>query len=79
MTASDLQASPVAPRLSLLDRLLPVWIFAAMGLGVGLGRVFPELGTWLDSVKVANVSAPIALGLLLTGTSAQGVVPGQIN
>ncbi len=56
-------ATKVASRLSVLDRLLPVWIFAAMGLGIGLGRVYPALGPALDTVKVAGVSLPIAVGL----------------
>ena len=51
-------------RLSLIDRFLPLWIFAAMALGVLLGRVFPDLGDALDRVKVAGVSLPIAIGLL---------------
>lgn len=55
-------ASPA--QLSLIDRFLPLWIFAAMGLGILLGRVFPDLGDVLDRVKVAGVSLPIAIGLL---------------
>jgi arsenite transporter len=51
-------------RLSAIDRFLPLWILLAMTLGIGLGRVFPDLGEWLDSVKVADVSLPIAIGLL---------------
>lgn len=47
-----------------MDRFLPVWIFAAMGLGIGLGKLIPDLGEALDRVKVAGVSLPIALGLL---------------
>ncbi len=54
----------IVRRLSTLDRFLPVWIFAAMAFGIGLGRVFPNLGATLDSVKVAGVSVPIAIGLL---------------
>lgn len=53
-----------AAKLSLIDRFLPVWIFVAMALGVGLGRIFPDLGEWLDRVKIAGVSLPIAIGLL---------------
>ncbi len=53
-----------APRLSSIDRFLPVWIIAAMALGIGLGRIFPTLGEWLDRVQVADVSLPIAIGLL---------------
>jgi ACR3 family arsenite transporter len=51
-------------RLSTLDRFLPLWIFAAMGLGIALGRLFPGLGALLDRVKVAGVSVPIGVGLL---------------
>ena len=51
-------------RLSLIDRFLPLWIFAAMALGVLLGELFPNLGEALDKVKIAGVSLPIAIGLL---------------
>ncbi len=57
-------AESCAPRLGVVDRLLPVWIGTAMALGLGLGRVIPGLNDTLDSVKVATVSLPIAVGLL---------------
>ena len=53
-----------AGRLSLLDRFLPLWIFLAMALGVGLGYVFPDLGDALDVMRLDTVSLPIAIGLL---------------
>jgi len=56
--------SGIARRLSTLDRFLPAWIFAAMALGIALGRVFPGLGAALDLVKVAGVSVPIGIGLI---------------
>lgn len=55
---------PLLRRLSTLDRFLPIWIFAAMALGILLGRVYPDLGAALDRVQVAGVSVPIAIGLL---------------
>jgi ACR3 family arsenite transporter len=55
----------VIARLSTLDRYLPLWIIAAMALGLGLGRLIPALADDLDTVKVGSVSLPIALGLLL--------------
>lgn len=55
----------VAGRLSTTDRYLPVWIVAAMATGLLLGRLVPGLDTALDSIKVAGVSLPIALGLLV--------------
>ncbi|MBW4095382.1 MAG: ACR3 family arsenite efflux transporter [Acidobacteria bacterium] len=65
-------ASPAPPgeaavvgKLSTLDRFLPVWIIAAMVLGLLLGRFIPSLNTALDSVKIGAVSLPIAVGLLV--------------
>lgn len=52
-------------RLGALDRLLPVWIAAAMAVGLALGRTFPDLDETLDAVKVDTVSLPIAIGLLV--------------
>ncbi len=54
-----------SPRLSTLDRFLPLWIGLAMVLGLVLGNVFEDLDDWLDTVKIDSVSLPIALGLLL--------------
>jgi ACR3 family arsenite transporter len=51
--------------LSFLDEFLTLWIFLAMAAGLGFGYVFPELADILDSVKVFNVSLPIAVGLLV--------------
>ncbi len=54
----------VFSQLSTLDRFLPVWIFAAMAVGIGLGSAFPNLSPALDAVKLDTVSLPIAIGLL---------------
>jgi ACR3 family arsenite transporter len=35
-----------------------------MVVGLGVGRVLPDLDEWLDSVKIDTVSLPIAIGLL---------------
>jgi ACR3 family arsenite transporter len=64
VSGTDLD-TPVLQRLSSLDRLLPVWIVAAMVVGLVLGRAIPGLNDALDAVKVGNVSLPIAVGLLL--------------
>jgi arsenical-resistance protein len=65
MTRASELDTPVAARLSTLDRFLPVWILAAMAVGLGAGRVFPGLGPVLDAISVDGVSLPIALGLLI--------------
>ena len=54
----------VTKKLSTIDRYLPLWIFAAMALGLGLGRAWPGIGPALDRVKLDTVSLPIAIGLL---------------
>ncbi|MFL6055284.1 MAG: ACR3 family arsenite efflux transporter [Actinoallomurus sp.] len=70
MTATEQQAASgaetaVVGRLSVLDRFLPVWIGAAMVVGLLAGRAIPDLGSGLDAVKVDGISLPIAVGLLV--------------
>jgi arsenite transporter len=59
------ETGQVTARLSTLDRFLPVWIIAAMAAGLLLGRFIPGLAGALDAVQVADVSLPIAIGLLV--------------
>ena len=61
--APSIAPTRLGARLSFLDRFLPVWILLAMGLGLGLGRLWPDLGAALNRVQVAGVSVPIAIGL----------------
>ncbi|KIH96571.1 arsenic transporter [Streptomonospora alba] len=53
------------PRLSTLDRFLPVWIGLAMAAGLMLGRWVPGLQAALDAVQAGGISVPIAIGLLV--------------
>lgn len=55
----------VVAKLSTLDRFLPVWIGAAMLLGLLAGRWVPGLGSALDAVQLDGISLPIAVGLLV--------------
>ncbi|MCV9996365.1 ACR3 family arsenite efflux transporter [Paeniglutamicibacter sp. ZC-3] len=64
-TPAPADTGHITAKLSTLDRYLVIWILAAMALGLGLGRLIPGLGHALDSIKVAGVSLPIALGLLV--------------
>jgi len=63
--ASRNRDEAVLRQLSTLDRFLPVWIIAAMVLGLMLGRLVPGLDDALASVEIGSVSLPIAVGLLV--------------
>jgi ACR3 family arsenite transporter len=63
MTTSDSRG--VVGRLSILDRFLTLWIFLAMGLGVGLGYFIPQVASFITFFQVDTTSIPIAIGLIL--------------
>jgi ACR3 family arsenite transporter len=52
-------------RLSFLDRFLTLWIFLAMGLGVGLGYFIPSVADFIGLFQIDTTSIPIAVGLIL--------------
>lgn len=52
-------------RLSFLDRYLTLWIFLAMGVGIGVGYLLPGVVPLLDRFSVGTTSIPIAAGLIL--------------
>ncbi len=54
-----------APRLSPLDRWLPLWIGLAMAAGLVLGRFVPALSDVLSRMEIGGISIPIGLGLLV--------------
>jgi len=67
-TSSQSPAQPAAKsivgQLSLLDRFLPLWIFLAMAIGVGLGAVAPGIKDVFNALSIDTISLPIAIGLL---------------
>jgi ACR3 family arsenite transporter len=52
-------------KLPVLDRFLTLWIFLAMGLGVGLGYFVPRVADFISLFQVDTTSIPIAVGLIL--------------
>jgi len=63
-TGKATAAVGVVARLSILDRFLPIWIFAAMALGVVAGFFWPGIADVFDTLRIGTVSLPIAIGLL---------------
>ena len=52
-------------QLSILDRFLTLWIFAAMGLGLSIGFYWPSIKEFNNLVTVGDTSLPLAVGLIL--------------
>jgi ACR3 family arsenite transporter len=59
------QSKSVMGKLSMLDRYLTLWIFLAMGFGVGLGYFAPSVAKFITFFQVDTTSIPIAVGLIL--------------
>src|SRR5665648_74053 len=52
-------------RLKFLDRFLTLWIFLAMGIGVGAGYLWPALSDVITRASWGTTSIPIAVGLIV--------------
>ncbi|TGO64237.1 hypothetical protein BCON_0008g00850 [Botryotinia convoluta] len=58
------QKTSLFKSLGWLDRLLALWIFLAMAIGILLGNFVPNVGTALQKGEFVGVSVPIAVCLL---------------
>lgn len=52
-------------KLKFLDSYLTLWIFLAMALGIGLGKIFPSSTNWINSFSSGTTNVPLAIGLIL--------------
>lgn len=50
-------------RLSFFERYLTVWVIVCIGLGILLGKLFPDVAVSLDKFSIYQVSIPIAICL----------------
>jgi len=49
--------------LSFFERYLTVWVIVCIGLGILLGKLFPQAAIALDKISIHQVSIPIAICL----------------
>ena len=50
-------------RLSFFERYLTIWVIGCIGLGILLGKLFPQVALSLDRISIYQVSIPIAVCL----------------
>ena len=50
-------------KLNFFERYLTLWVIGCIGLGIVLGKVFPNFAITLDKISIYQVSIPIAICL----------------
>ena len=55
--------TPEERGLSFFEKYLTIWVIACIGVGILLGKLFPQAAIKLDSISIYNVSIPIAICL----------------
>jgi ACR3 family arsenite transporter len=65
MSVNNCAPAQERKRLGFLDRYLTLWIFLAMGAGVGIGYLFPSSSNFINSFSSGTTNIPLAIGLIL--------------
>jgi len=65
MSANHCASASERKKLSFLDRYLTLWIFVAMGFGVGIGYFLPSSSDFINSFSSGTTNIPLAIGLIL--------------
>ena len=52
-------------KLNFIDKNLTLWIFIAMGIGVGLGYFVPNISEVINAMSRGTTNIPIAIGLII--------------
>jgi ACR3 family arsenite transporter len=65
MLANNCLPATDRKKLSFLDRYLTLWIFVAMGLGIGIGYFVPSSADYINSFSSGSTNIPLAIGLIL--------------
>ncbi|MBB5395383.1 ACR3 family arsenite efflux transporter [Mucilaginibacter sp. AK015] len=65
MTANNCALAANRKKLGFLDRYLTLWIFLAMGAGIGIGYYVPSAPAYINSYTAGTTNVPLAIGLIL--------------
>ncbi len=52
-------------KLNFVDRYLTLWIFLAMGIGVALGNIFPQIDQVINRFSIGTTNIFLAIGLIV--------------